>query len=117
MPGHAARRAGASSAATTAALTPLAARMPAARRGRPRGIDRHIRRARAQNAVNRRDGLEALGQPEPDSVAAVDAPARQPGRQAIGAAQELGIGQLSAVLVLHGRVVGPPRGGLVEQLA
>ena len=80
--GQAARRDGASSAETTAALTPLAARIAAARNGRPGGIDRHVRCARAQNAVNRGDGLETLGKPEADAIAAVDAPARRAGWQA-----------------------------------
>ena len=113
-PGHAARRAGASAAATTAALTPLEARIAGGANGRPGGVDRHVRRAGAQDAVDRGDGLEALGKPEADAIAAVDAPAGQPGREPVGAAEELGVAQAPAVLVLDGRcgraaVRRPPR--------
>ena len=83
-PGQASRRAAASAAATTTALTPPAAKMPAARDGRAGRVDRHVRRARTEDAVDRRDGLQPLGQEQPDAVAPADAPARQPGRQAVG---------------------------------
>ena len=71
--------------ATTTALTPLAAKMPAARTAGPDGINRYVSRSRAKNAVNRRDGLEALGKPEANAVAPAHAPAGQPGRQPISA--------------------------------
>ena len=64
--------------------------------------------------MDRRDGLEALGQEQADAVAPADAPARQPGGQAVGGVRQRGIGQRAAVLVLDGRVVGPPRGGRVR---
>ena len=67
--------------------------------------------------MDRRDGLQSLGQEQPDAVAPADAPARQAGGQAVGGAEQVGVGERPAVLVLDGRVVGPPRGGLVEQLA
>ena len=62
--------------------------------------------------MDRRDRLDPLGQEQPDAVAPADAPAGQPGGQAVGGAGQLGVGQRAAVLVLDGRVVGPPRGGL-----
>ena len=58
--------------------------------GRPSRVYRNIRRSRAQDPVDRRNGLKALGQPEAHTVATVDAPAHQPRRQPIRVAHELG---------------------------
>ena len=90
-------------------------RLDAARRedargacGRTRGVNRNVRRARAQDAVNRRHRFQALGQPEPDSIATIDAPASQPRGHAIRAMSELGIALPLAVLVFDGGMFGPP---------
>ena len=77
--------------------------------GRACGVDRHIRRTGTQNAVDRGHGLETLGQPETHPVAPVDAPTRQPGRQSIRVSLERSIAKPATVLVLHGRMIGPPR--------
>ena len=45
------------------------------------------------------------------------APQRQAGRQTIGTVQERRKRQRPAVLIKHGRVIGPPRGSLVKQSA
>ena len=57
--------------------------------------------------MDRRDGFEALGQPVPDPVAPAGAPPRQPGGQPVGDVRERGERQRPAVLVFHGRVIGP----------
>ena len=88
-----------------------------AAQGRPGGIDGHVSGPRAKDAVNGRDGLEALGQPQAHPVATARAPARQAGRQTIGTVQERRKRQRPAVLIKHGRVIGPPRGSLVKQSA
>src|SRR5271157_2516903 len=86
-------------------------------RGRPRGIDWHVRGPRAKNAVNGRDGLEALGQPQAHTVASARAPARQAGRQTIGTVPQRRKRQRPAVLINNGSVIGPPRNSLVKQSA
>ena len=103
LPGHAARRAGTSSAATTAALTPLAARMPAARAAGPVGstgtYDAPVRRmpwiavTASRLLGNQRPTRSPRSTPQRASRVA----------SAIRPVQELGIAQPPAVLVLHGR--------------
>ena len=66
--------------------------------------------------MDRRHGFQALGQPEPHAVAAVDAPASQPRGHAIGPVHELGVALPPAMLVLDGGVVGPPPRGLIRAL-
>ncbi len=90
------------------------ARPPDRRRAR---VDRDIRRARAQHAVDGRDGLPPLGQEEPHAISPAHAPAMEARRQPVGRAEQLAICSNLAAFVLDGRMVGSGRGRAVQELA
>ncbi len=66
--------------------------------------------------MDRRDRLDALGQPEP-TRSPRPTPSAQPGRQPVGAAQQLGVGEHPPRSSSTAGWSGPPRGGLVQKLA
>ena len=80
-------------------------------------VDRHVSGPRAEDAVDRRDGLPPLGQEQPDAIPPADPPAVQAGRQPIGVAEEFAIRVGLASFVLNGHVVGPDEVRAVEELA
>jgi hypothetical protein len=84
---------------------------------RSRGINGHVRRTHAQNAVDRCHGFETLGEPQADPVTASNSPPGQPSAQAISAAPKCGIAEPAAVLVFDGRMIRTPKSGGGEQLA
>jgi hypothetical protein len=64
--------------------------------------------------VDRRDGLQPLGEEQADAIAPAHAPAREASGEAVGGSGEIGISQRAAWLVFDGGMIGPPRGGFVE---
>ena len=67
--------------------------------------------------MNRRDGLQALGQPEANPVSPAHAPSSQPSGQPVGTPLEHAVRQRPAIFVFHGRMIGPAGGGIVQKLA
>ena len=88
--------------------------MAAARTAGPGGVDGHVGRPGTEDPVDRPDGLQALGEPEPDPVAPAR-PHRASRVASRSAASRQGRErQRPAVLVFHGRVIRPAGGRGVQ---